>query len=123
MVTVLNSLTAHSQPSQPAKTDSVTISRAQQIKCIKCLQNAPLKDSIISEQISRIEIKDSIISLQAETLQKADSTVRFLDDQFSDCKEENVDLERKKKNGWKIGIPIGAGLGGFLGWLIGNKTK
>lgn len=103
--------------------DSVVISRNAQRMCVKCLQNAPLKDSIIVEQQHRIEIKDSIIAIQGSAIQKAEETVQSLDGKLSECKVENVDLIRKKKNGWKIGVPIGGVAGGILGWILGRNIK
>lgn len=123
MAIQMNSWIAHSQHSHGVNSDSVTVHREQIRTCVKCLQNAPLKDSIISAQNQRIEIKDSIITVQQETLNKANETVLDLDAKLSDCKKRTVDLERKKKNGWKFGIPIGAVGGGFLGWLLGKNIK
>jgi len=114
MAMMLINLIAHSQH-LPTADDSVTVSRNAQRMCVKCLQNEPLKDSIIVEQNHRIELKDSIIQIQTAAIEFADSTVQQLDGKLSDCKTENVDLIRKKKNGWKIGVPIGAGGGVILG--------
>lgn len=113
----------YSQHLQPTIEDSVYISRAAQIKCIKCLKNAPIKDSIIVEQSHRIEIKDSIIQIQTIFIDSTEQTVQNLDQKLSESKIKIVDLERKKKRGWKIGIPIGGAAGGILGWILARNIK
>jgi len=114
---------AHSQSSRTADDDSVTISRNAQRTCVKCLQNAPLKDSIIVEQQHRIELKDSTIQIQNNLIEKADVAVHDLDGKLSDCNVEIVDLERKRKRGIKIAGGIGAGGGVVIGWFSGRLIK
>lgn len=118
IILMIAPLIAYSQDLQTAVDDSVVISRRAQRLCVKCLQNEPLKDSIISEQQQRIELKDSTIRIQTTMIDKAETTIGSLDVKLSDCNQSLVDLERKRKRGIKWAAGIGAAGGGILGWLL-----
>ena len=87
----------------------VIYTRNQDIRCLECLVNMPLKDSIISK-------KDSIIEIQSVFIDASDKRILDLGEQI-------IKLERKKKRNQFIFLGVGAAGGGFLGWLVGKNIK
>ena len=68
----------------------------QDIKCLDCLINAPLKDSIIL-------LKDSIILKHKNFLEISNSTIKILDEQLINSKNELILMRKKRKNAFFTG--------------------
>jgi hypothetical protein len=123
MLIPMNNWNVHSQNLRPAKSDSITVHRDQIRTCVKCLQNAPILDSIIVEQQHRIVIKDSIIQVQATGIANAESTIVNLDLKLTDCKIDLIDMNRKMNRRVKISAGIGSAIGVFVGWFAHSVIK
>lgn len=101
----------------------VAYTEKQDISCLKCLQNAPLKDSIIATQTAIIDVKDSIIVVQQNFIDTTDTRIHMINDELTAAMARVAKEQKKGKFKMRLGLGIGATGGGILGFLIGRATK
>lgn len=98
---------AYGQSLTPNEEGYVLYTEKQDVRCLQCLQNEPLKDSIIQN-------RDSLISIQSAFIDTSVVVVKQLNSDLSDAKESLSQMKKKRKRAFFIGGGIVAVVETFL---------
>lgn len=99
---------------QSIQDSCICYTEKQDIRCLECLLNAPLKDSIISNQQDRINVKD----LTIKNIESQKAILKAYNQELKDGLDQCAERMQKCRKSKKTHLSIGAIGGLILGVLL-----